>query len=55
MHFTLAQSLAAASTAAAAWLMVRVGAAKGALKIRTPERCAACGRHRTRRACRCLD
>jgi hypothetical protein len=43
MHFTLTQSLVAASTAAAAWLMVRAGVAKGMLNdvralrgVRTP-------------------
>ena len=55
MHFTIAQSFAAVSTGGAAWLMVRAGAAKGMLKIKAPERCAACGRRRAGRACRCLD
>ena len=53
MHFSLAQSFAAISTAAAAWLMLRAGTAKGALKIRTPDRCASCGRLRPVRPCPC--
>jgi hypothetical protein len=53
MQLTFAQSLVAVSTAAAAWLMVRAGTAKGALKIRTPDRCASCGRLRTGRSCPC--
>jgi hypothetical protein len=33
MHLTLAHTFAAISTGAAAWLMVRADAAKGALRI----------------------
>ena len=53
MHLTLAQALAGTSTGAAAWLMVKAGTAKRALRLRAPERCPSCGRHRTRAACRC--
>jgi hypothetical protein len=53
MHFTLAQTLSVATTLGAGWLMVRIGAAKSALKIKRPERCAACGRTRVRRRCEC--
>ena len=55
MHLTLAQSFAAISTAAAGWPMVRAGTAKGALKVHTRERCAACGRRRDSRSCHCTD
>jgi len=53
MHFTLAQSMSATSTAVAAYLMVRAGVAKKALKIRRPARCPSCGRTRTGNGCRC--
>jgi hypothetical protein len=53
MHLTLAQSFAAISTAAAAWLMVRAGAAKGALSVKTAQRCAACRRRLDRGRCLC--
>jgi len=53
MHLTLTQSLAAISTLGSGWLMVRLGAAKGALKIRQAERCAFCGRRRTHGRCSC--
>lgn len=32
------------TTIAVGWLMVRAGTAKNMLKIRQPDRCAACGR-----------
>jgi transposase len=53
MHFTLAQSLAGTSTAAAAWLMVRAGVSKHALSIRKPARCPSCGRSRKGNSCHC--
>jgi hypothetical protein len=55
MHLTLAQSFAAISTAAAGWLMVHAGAAKGALRIKTADRCASCGRLRSRGRCSCTN
>jgi len=55
MHPTIGQALAATSTAAAAWLMMRAGAAKGIVTLRTPSRCATCGKRRSSRACRCTD
>jgi hypothetical protein len=53
MHLTLAQSFAGISTAAAGWLMVRAGTAKGALQVKVADRCAACGRRRRRGLCAC--
>jgi hypothetical protein len=53
MHMTLGQSSTAISAAAAAWLMIRAGTAKKMLVVRTPSRCASCGRRRTRRGCSC--
>jgi len=57
MHLTLAQSLSATSTAAAAWLMVRAGVSKHALSIHKPARCPSCGRSQSRRrsGCRCTN
>jgi hypothetical protein len=52
-HFTFEQSLGLISSAAAAWLMVRAGAAKHQLVIRTRGHCAACGRRLTKGACPC--
>jgi hypothetical protein len=49
MHATVT----AISTAAAVWLMVRAGAAKGVLRIRVESRCAACGRRRVHGDCPC--
>jgi hypothetical protein len=53
MHLTMAQSFSAISTVAVAWVMVRLGAAKGALQVKVADRCAACGRKRTHRRCPC--
>jgi hypothetical protein len=53
MHLTIAQSFSAVSTAAIAWLMVRLGASKGALQVKVADRCAACGRVRTKGRCPC--
>jgi hypothetical protein len=55
MHLTLAQSISAISTVAAAWLMVRAGTAKGALRVKEPSRCAACGRRQVRGRCLCAS
>jgi len=51
----LHQATPAIAAAAAGWLMVRAGVAKGMVTVRTPSRCAACGRRRTRNGCRCTD
>jgi hypothetical protein len=53
MHLTLAQSVSFTATAGAAWLMVRSGVAKGALKVKTHGHCPACGRRRDRNGCPC--
>jgi hypothetical protein len=53
MHLALTQSISFTATAAAAWLMVRSGVAKGALKVKTTKLCPACGRKRVRNGCRC--
>jgi hypothetical protein len=53
MHITFEQSFALISTAGVAWLMIRAGTAKKMLVVRTPSRCASCGRRRTRRGCPC--
>jgi hypothetical protein len=55
MHLTMASSFAAVSTVAVGWMMARAGAAKGALTLRTPRRCASCGRRRGARPCRCTN
>jgi hypothetical protein len=53
MHLTLAQSISFTATAGAAWLMVRAGTAKGALKVKARKLCPACGRRRDRNGCLC--
>ena len=53
MYLSLQQVAPAASAAAAAWLMVRIGAGKGLVALRAPSRCAACGRRRSGSRCRC--
>jgi hypothetical protein len=55
MHLTAAQAVAWVATAAAAWLMVRAGAAKGAVRVKVKSRCAACGRRRNRGLCPCTS
>jgi hypothetical protein len=55
MHLTTAQTAPAIAAAVAGWLMVRAGVTKGMVAVRTPSRCAACGRRRTRRGCDCTD
>jgi len=44
MHVALAQTVGCVAVAGVAWAMVRAGAAKGALRVKAPARCAACGR-----------
>jgi hypothetical protein len=53
MHLTMAQSFSAVSTLAVGWLMMRLGTSRGALRVKTVDRCAACGRRRTRGRCAC--
>jgi hypothetical protein len=55
MHLTIGEAMAAISTAAAAWLMVRAGAGKGMVTLRAASRCASCGKRRGSRDCRCAD
>jgi hypothetical protein len=55
MHLTIGEAMVAISTAAAAWLMVRAGAAKGMVTLRAASRCASCGKRRDSRDCRCGD
>jgi hypothetical protein len=44
MMLALTNASAWITTIAVGWLMVRFGTAKKMLRIRRPERCAACGR-----------
>jgi hypothetical protein len=53
MLLAIQQTTPALAVALAGWLMVRAGASKRMLALRTPARCAACGRRRTRRGCSC--
>jgi hypothetical protein len=53
IHLTSQQTMPAMAAAVAGWLMVRAGASKRLLSIRTPTRCASCGRRRTARLCHC--
>jgi hypothetical protein len=55
MHLTMQQVTPTMVAAIAGWLMVRAGAGKKMIALRTPSRCAACGRRRTRRGCDCTD
>ena len=55
MHVTLAQTLQWVAVGGGAWAIVRAGAAKGVLKPKAPDRCAACGRQKVRGACPCTD
>jgi hypothetical protein len=54
MQLTLAHMAASFSTVLAGWLMVRAGAGKKMLKIRSREQCAACGRRLERGRCPCI-
>ena len=49
------QSMPAIAAAVAGWLMLRAVMRKRLLSMRTPARCAACGRRRTARLCHCTD
>jgi len=51
---TLTNTSAWITTLAVGWLMLRFGTAKKMLKIRPPERCAACGRQPGRGPCPCM-
>jgi hypothetical protein len=52
---TIQQTTPAIVAALAGWLMVRAGASKRMVALRTPPRCAACGRRRTKRTCDCTE
>ena len=57
-HMSYAMShtlLTAASTAGAAWLMIRAAAAKKMITVQTPSRCVTCGKRRNRGHCGCTD
>ena len=53
IQLTSQQTMPAIAAAVAGWLMVRAATSKGLLTLRTPARCAACGRRRTARGCDC--
>jgi hypothetical protein len=53
IHLINEESMPAIAAAVAGWLMVRAGAGKQLLTLRTPARCAACGRRRTGGGCGC--
>jgi hypothetical protein len=53
VHLTFAQALVWASTGVAASMMMKLGTAKRTLTIKTPARCAFCGRPRRRGLCPC--
>jgi hypothetical protein len=53
IHFTSQQTMPAIAAAVAGWLMVHAGASKRLLTLRTPARCAACGRRLTPKSCSC--
>jgi len=55
MHVALAQTARCVAVAGVAWAMVRAGAAKGALRVKAPIRCAACGRQKGWGSCPCTD
>ena len=52
-QFTSQQMMPVIAAAIAGCLMVRAGTSKRLLSLRTPARCAACGRRRTARRCDC--
>ena len=54
MTLTLTNPSALITTLAVGWLMVRFATAKKMLKVRRPERCAACGRQLGRGPCPCM-
>jgi hypothetical protein len=53
IQLTSPHTMPVIAAALAGWLMVRAGASKRLLSLRTPARCAACGRRRTSRRCDC--
>jgi hypothetical protein len=53
IHLTSPQTMPVIAAGMAGWLMVLAGAGKRLLSLRTPARCAACGRRRTARVCDC--
>jgi hypothetical protein len=55
MHVTLAQAVAWVTACGGAWAIVRAGAAKGVLTVKSPARCAACGRRRPWGRCPCTE
>jgi hypothetical protein len=55
MHISIGETLSMMSAGAAAWLMLRASTAKGAVKLRKPQRCGSCGKLRTRGSCRCTS
>ena len=55
MHAMYAQLPGCVAAAIGAWVLVRAGAAKGALMVKAPARCAACGRQKIWGRCPCTD
>jgi len=53
MHGTALLDVVA--VAGVAWTMIRIGAAKGQLRVKAPARCAACGRQKVWGRCSCTD
>jgi hypothetical protein len=53
IQLTSPQMMPAIAAAVAGWLMVRAGTSKRLLTLRTPPRCAACGRRRPANGCHC--
>jgi hypothetical protein len=53
IHLTSQQTMPAIAGVVAGWLMVHAGASKRLLTLRTPARCAACGKRRTAGGCDC--
>jgi hypothetical protein len=47
------QTMPAVAAVVAGWFMVRAGISKRLLTLRTPARCAACGKRRSGRGCDC--
>jgi len=54
-HFTLTQAADWVAVSLGAWVLVSAGAAKGALKVKAPTRCASCGRQKVWGRCLCTD
>jgi hypothetical protein len=53
VHLTFTQALVWASTGVAASMMTKLGVTKRTLTIKSPARCAACGRRRRSGLCPC--